>query len=164
MQRVHGKGGQMTRRTSIEAYHRIRDEGLLSKARFVVYERLYLHGPKTAGELFAGIPNAIVKGSVCARLTELRDMGVVMEVGEAQCALTGQTAIVWDVTEFLPRKLDKAPKEATKPELIRAASNLLERALRGISSPKAGDRTLWEKWEMEAKALLNECAKYRVQK
>lgn len=117
----------MTRRTSIEAYHQIKDEGLLTEARLVVYEILFERGPLTAGEVFLWMRrmnqgHTVVKGSVCARLTELRDTGVVAEVGKRECELTGHTAILWDVTENIPFKLEK---RKSKDAVIREKDEII---------------------------------------
>ena len=103
----------MIRDTSIEAYQTIKQEGLLSRARLEVYLALFSMGPCTAGELFIKRVSAhkLVKGSVCARLTELRQIGVVKEVGEKICEATGQNVILWDVTSKLPKKLIKNPAQ-----------------------------------------------------
>lgn len=120
------------RQTSIEAYNKIKENGLLSKARLSVYETLYKYGPLTGGEIFNAHPDLygthhIVKGSVCARLTELRRSGVVQEVGKRVCGITGRRAITWDVTPKLPVKFSR--KEiVTKKELI----GLLEEAIQKL--------------------------------
>lgn len=107
----------MTRKTSIEAYNTIKENGLLSKRRLEVYEALFEFGPCTGGELFRkanakqkNIPNA----NIVTRLGELRRVGVVAEVGERKCAATGMNVIVWDVTDKLPLKLEKPIKSKCK--------------------------------------------------
>lgn len=101
----------MTRRTSVDAYHKIRDEGLLGLKAFVVYEVLFHKGPMTAGEIFSAMQEQgdkiIVKGGVSARLTEMREDGAVAEVGTRVCSVTGQTVLLWDVTDQLPVQKDK---------------------------------------------------------
>jgi len=109
----------MIRDTSIGSYREIEDNGLLSRARFIIYEILFSDGPLTAGEIFTilkdeGGPHSVVKGSVCARLTELRRSGVVREVSKRICSTTGMTAIVWDVTSKLPTKFKKSYREELK--------------------------------------------------
>lgn len=89
----------MIRQTSIQAYDHIRQNGLLSKKRLEVYAWLFEHGPATAGRLAAGIHGN--RNNTATRLTELRNMGVVQEVGEAT-EITGETVILWDVTAALP--------------------------------------------------------------
>lgn len=91
----------MIRETSREAYDRIKAEGLLSERRFEVYEITFLHGPGTAGEL-SQHTHKQNRNNFATRLTELRHQGVVREVGERECKVTGYTAIVWEVTDDLP--------------------------------------------------------------
>ena len=104
----------MARLTSIETYRQIHSEGLLSQMRLETYSLLYAHGPMTASEL-------LVKGrdihgmksqrdNYQKRLGELRDAGVVYEVRERKCTITGRNVIEWDVTDNLPTKLTTKPK------------------------------------------------------
>ncbi len=100
----------MIRETSIISYNTIRDSGLLSKRRWEVYDVLYHHGPATGAELAmfyrkkygASSPS---NPNTLTRLGELRDMGVVTELGSRICSVTGQTVINWDVTSKLPKAL-----------------------------------------------------------
>lgn len=110
----------MIRQTSTDAYNKIKTEGLLTKKRFQIYDLLYVHGPATAGELFdlcrqQDSGHTVVKGSVCARLTELRDQGVVYEAGIGEWSGTGHKSILWDVTANLPHELTKKQK----PDVVR---------------------------------------------
>lgn len=100
------------RRTSIEAYNTIKENGLLSKRRWEVYEVLFNYGPLTGGEIgrkMASYRSAVSTAdrNIHARLTELRNFGVVYEVGERDCRVTGMSVIEWDVTEALPVKFEK---------------------------------------------------------
>lgn len=98
------------RDTSIEAYHKIKESGVLSERRMEVYDILFNHGPLTATEIFQYSKLNGVKGyrhNTNSRLYELRDMGVVKEVQTTTCSVTGQTVILWDVTSNLPEKLEK---------------------------------------------------------
>lgn len=109
------------RRTSIDAYNKIKAEGLLSQRRWQVYEILFQHGPLTAGEIFEhGL--GIVKGSVCARLTELREMGIVYEYGEKKWSSTGHVGILWDVNDRLPEQYRRG---RTKDSIIKELINEL---------------------------------------
>lgn len=110
------------RRTSLEAFQRIRENGLLSKTRWTVYELLYREGPLTGHEVDARLANGSNRNPCYhQRLSELRDRAVVMEIGERKCSITGHRAIIWDVTEFLPR-------EIPKPLNVSPAGKVLTRA------------------------------------
>jgi len=106
----------MIRETSIEAYNQIKSNGLLSLRRWEVYDILFRKGPLTANEAFREI--AMERGKRAqsllsvsnARFTELRKIGVVKEVCERTCTLSGVKVIEWDVTDRLPVKLDKPEK------------------------------------------------------
>jgi len=114
------------RMTSIEAYNDIRDNGLLGKLQFEVYEVLYNHGPLTQGELWSRFfPNA-QRHSIAPRFAELKDRGVVVEVGERPCQITGVNSIVWDVTDHLPTAPVEKQRGARKilTELLERVSSL----------------------------------------
>jgi DNA-binding transcriptional regulator GbsR (MarR family) len=103
----------------------MQDEGLLSKKRWEVYKALYASGPCTAGELFSK-SSGLVKGSVCARLTELREQGVVKEIGLKKCSFTGNSVILWDVTNQLPIKYKKDQNTLTRKHLLKCREALIE--------------------------------------
>lgn len=108
------------RKTSIETYHQIEAEGLLSKMRFEVYAALFDHGPASSGELAIHIEGTS-RNNVATRMTELRNAGVVEEVGEKVCTVTGRNVITWDVTGNLPKKVDKTVVKALTPKEKHAA-------------------------------------------
>lgn len=105
------------RRTSIEAYQKIKYSGLLKGRRMEVYEWLYHNGPATGTQVSNGLlKRNCNSANVRARLNELREMGVVYEVDEVKCPCTKQTVIQWDVTEKLPREIPKA--KGAKPFML----------------------------------------------
>ena len=97
----------MARRTSLEAWRAINQNGLLSKRRLEVYNVVFDFGPLTSAEAFRILNQNKPMGAITssrARFTELRDAGVFYEVRERFCNATGRLAIEWDVTENLPIK------------------------------------------------------------
>lgn len=102
------------RDTSIEVFHRIREEGLLSERRLEVYSSLFQHGPASANELFRKMHGSIrvSQAAIQPRLNELVAMGVASEVQIRPCRVTGNRVIEYDVTSKMPKKLEK--KEPTK--------------------------------------------------
>lgn len=86
------------RQTSLAAYITIRDSGILSQRRWEAYSALYQHGPVTANEL---CQKAGVTG-LWKRLSELKQLDLVKEVGQSTCSITGMTATLWDVTDNVP--------------------------------------------------------------
>lgn len=104
----------MARHTSIEAFNTIKENGLLSKRRLEVYSALFKHGPCTANELGVQLRKMFAENvnlNVVTRLGELRNVGVVSEIRERACSITGMTVIEWDVTSKLPMKFDKHKKQ-----------------------------------------------------
>lgn len=95
----------ITRATSLEAYEEIKANGLLSKARWRIYRVLCEQGPMTASELFNYLETregVKVNWNTRTRFTELRDLGVIAELEERKCRITGQRVIVWAPTCNLP--------------------------------------------------------------
>ena len=78
-----------SRQTSIDCYKQIKSEGLLSKRRWEVYDIVFKHGPMTSNET-SDFPS--LKGvdgyrhNANARMTELREFGVVQEIGTKNCS------------------------------------------------------------------------------
>ena len=87
------------RHTSRLTYDNIKASGMLSKRRFEVYQTLFFVGPKTAKE----IDQCHRKTGAWKRLSELRELGVVQEVGTTICPVTKQRVILWDTTNNYPR-------------------------------------------------------------
>lgn len=103
----------MIRDTSIECYHIIKSEGLLSERRFEVYEALFKIGPATAMQVFNVISKNRgnkVASNVYARLSELRDREVIKEIGTVVCEFTKMRVIQWQVSNSLPIEIAKKKK------------------------------------------------------
>ena len=84
----------MVRKTSKEAYKKVLDK--LSKRRAEVYKILYKHGPLTSNEIFQYARlhgNLNYRHNTNARMTELRALGVVAELGTKACSVTGLSLI-----------------------------------------------------------------------
>jgi hypothetical protein len=107
----------MTRETSIEAFNKIKENGLLSEKRLRVYEILFNNGPLIGADvskIYSAKFGMVSKSeTVRNRLTELRNAGVVKEVGKSFDKHTGMKVILWDVTKHLPERpsLNKERKE-----------------------------------------------------
>jgi hypothetical protein len=112
-----------TRQTSIDCYNQIKAEGLLSKRRFEVYEKLLNHAPCTASEAVTW--GGVVTGSqgISSRFTELRDLGVIYEKQVRACKITGRNVIEYDITGNLPIKQEV--KKITKKQRTEQALDQL---------------------------------------
>ena len=110
-----------TRQTSIDCYNQIKQEGLLSKMKFKVYSALLTIGkPSTTREVYETMN--VVKQEA-TRFTELRNLGVIYEVQNRKCAITGRTSIEWWLTDRLPVKIKNHNK--TKKQRVDDALNSL---------------------------------------
>jgi uncharacterized protein YwgA len=112
----------MIRDTSIEVYHEIEANGLLSKKRLEVYKILYESGPLTGAQVSRMHGNIYgantVSETVRNRITELFDMGVVQEVSKGPCPITEREVIFWDVTKNLPVKVKRQTFKERKKEVM----------------------------------------------
>ena len=113
------------RRTSYETYLQIKSGGLLSRTRWLVYEWLYRRGPATGAEVNYYLTHRYNSGDrrqagYHKRLSELKDKGVVYEVEERICQITGRNAIAWDVTDKLPKEGPKRPQRPSRADFAEA--------------------------------------------
>lgn len=119
------------RQTSIQTYHAIKESGLLSRRRWQCYDIVFSHGPCTANQAWehmvdCGYISRSSNANVVTRLGELRDMGVVREVEVTRCPVTGQSVILWDVTDRMPVTL---PKKETNKQIIKRLEHRLHGAV-----------------------------------
>ena len=111
------------RKTSIECFNKIKQEGLLSKRRLEVYEALYTSAPCTSSEAIRNAKTTFGVFGVSSRFTELRDLGVIYEKDVRPCKVTGRNVIEWDLTDRLPVNVKNTNK--TKKQKINDALNSL---------------------------------------
>ena len=107
--------GVVVRRTSAEAYHALIDSGALSRKRALVYDTLFRKGPLTEAGVHSVLGGDRV--SVSPRFAELQLMGLIEEVGTAINQHSGNTVILWDVTDrVVPLSLTR-PKHVSRKEM-----------------------------------------------
>lgn len=112
----------MIRRTSLSTYKAIQATGVLSFKRMMVYDYLYRNGPLTGGQVQQALGSGVSE-SIRNRITELVKMGVVYEVKETKCPITGRNVMLFDVTENMPKEY-VAPK--TKNQIIKELREEIE--------------------------------------
>ena len=108
------------RQTSIDCYHQIEAEGLLSKMRLKMLGAILHNAPCTASEAFTELE---CKTNQSGRITELKELGVIYETGMRKCRITGRRVIEWDLTDNLPVTPPK--KETAKQQRINDALEAL---------------------------------------
>tara|TARA_R110002050_G_scaffold243227_1_gene379744 strand:+ start:162 stop:584 length:423 start_codon:yes stop_codon:yes gene_type:complete len=136
------------RQTSIDCYRKIKEQGLLSKKRFEVYQAILKKSPCTSGEAFAIMTtkeNQISQSR--ARFTELRELGVIYEVRNRKCTITGMNVIEWDLTDRLPVTVKNTNK--TKKQKVNDVLNLLRKLY------KDKDTNTNEDWVIVANLIKN---------
>ena len=96
---------------------------MLSKQRLAVYSSLLKMGkPSTAREVYSTMN---VEKQEATRFTELRKLGVIYEVRNRECNITGRTAIEWDLTDRLPVEI-KTSFNSKKDRVNNAINGLRE--------------------------------------
>jgi hypothetical protein len=111
-----------TRKTSIDCYHEIKENELLTKRRFQVYEAIYKNAPCTTNEALKDVYSG--SHGVGSRTTELRDLGVIYEKGTKKCSVTGRNVIEWDLTDNIP--IERKPPLTKKNRIAIAINGLRE--------------------------------------
>ncbi len=111
----------MTRKTSIDAYHEVLESGLVGRRQKQVYEILYRLGPLTANQTWELLSKELGGGfrfdsNTRARFTELREIGIIEEIGTTIDPITKKTVILWDVTDQNPVE---RPKKKSKDQIIK---------------------------------------------
>lgn len=101
--------GKSVRQTSAKAYYKIKNEGLLSKMRMLVFESIHILEPCTASEVFQ---YAKLKTNQSGRITELLQMGVIEEAGIVNCPVTQINVMSWKLSGKMPKAL---PKKDSRP-------------------------------------------------
>lgn len=112
------------RYTSIEAYNKIKENGLLGRLQFKVYEHVFKNKPITQKKTCVSFGMRDER-SITPRFAELRRYGVLRTCGEIACEYTGFTVDLWETTNELPVK--------TKQETNKAKIKRLSIALEEIS-------------------------------
>jgi|KBSMisStaDraftv2_1062788.scaffolds.fasta_scaffold00662_14 hypothetical protein len=90
------------RHTSVEAFYRALDAGVINTRRLQAYAGLAELGIATVSETFEHLKDTRqltirYDSNTATRFSELRDLGLIREVGERPCRVTGQTCITWAV-------------------------------------------------------------------
>ncbi len=102
----------MIRKTSIQAYQEIESNGLLGHLQWIVYKYIFENGPCSMMQANLDLNrNKYSNGSYTSRFSELKKMELVHEVGHHVCPHTNKTVILWDVTDKLPKKIEKKGKK-----------------------------------------------------
>lgn len=134
-----------TRETSRAAYEQLVQSGQLVGKQRLVLDALIVCGPATSGEVLYAIgsaengPNVRNVNAWRARFTELADRGLIREIGERKCKITGRRGIVWGPTDRAkPLSAKRRPRAAERWQAMahRLAGELA--ALQPASESKRG--------------------------
>jgi len=114
------------RETSIAAYAQLVESKQLVGKQRQVMAALIERGRATSGEVLADL--AVTNTNAWrARFTELAARGMIREVGERRCEITGRLCIVWEATNRT-KPLDRA-RGARRTDLWRVVAHELAEEL-----------------------------------
>ena len=87
------------RETSIRSFYNAVDLGIIKTRREQVWFALMAIGVSTINEVYLYMRQEMHifcdKQSITPRFAELRDLGIIREVSERPCRVTGETCIAW---------------------------------------------------------------------
>jgi plasmid maintenance system antidote protein VapI len=108
------RSAKMIQQTSVEAYRKITENGLLSRRRLQVYEEIFKFQPISINKLIMNLSRpGLNTGSITGRISELQRLGVI-EAWGTEIAPTGHEVILWKTTGSLPGKI---PQKKTRRQL-----------------------------------------------
>jgi len=120
----------MVRDVSIEAYRKIKANGLLKNKMLQAYEVFYNHGPLTslrANDIFCHINEQRSNlNQFRATMTHLQDAGVLRMVGTVVSPETGMKVGEYDVTSGLPVRDKKPTKKEKKAAILFMIEDLVQ--------------------------------------
>jgi hypothetical protein len=110
----------MIQRTSIETYHAIKNSGLISDKRLKVFDIFYQNPQGLTGAEVSEIfrknnPTSQHSETIRNRITELVQMGVLVELGVVECQFSKRKVMKWCCIDNMPIPLEK---KLTKKEQI----------------------------------------------
>lgn len=111
----------MVQTTSIETYHAIKNSGLISEKRLKVFDIFYQNPQGLTGAEVSEIyrkenPTSQHSETIRNRITELVQMGVLVELGVVECQYSKRNVTKWCCIDKMPTPLEK---KLTRKEQIK---------------------------------------------
>lgn len=111
----------MIKRTSIETYYAIKNSGLISEKRLRVFDIFYQNPQGLTGAEVSEIyrkehPTSQHSETIRNRITELVQMGVLVELGVVECQFSKRNVMKWCCIDKMPTPLEK---KLTRKEQIK---------------------------------------------
>lgn len=115
----------MIQTTSIETYQSIKNSGLISEKRLKVFDIFYQNPKGLTGAEVSEIyrrenPTSQHSETIRNRITELVQMGVLVEIGVVECQFSKRSVMKWCCVDKMPIPLEKKP---TRKEQIKEILN-----------------------------------------
>ena len=111
----------MIQTTSIETYQSIKNSGLISEKRLKVFDIFYQNPKGLTGAEVSEIyrrenPTSQHSETIRNRITELVQMGVLVEIGVVECQFSKRSVMKWCCVDKMPIPLEK---KATRKKQIK---------------------------------------------
>jgi hypothetical protein len=119
----------MSRATSRAAFDHMISSGKLHGQLAELQELVVKHGEGTIAEIVAGTKWAKNLNLTRARFIDLRERGLISEVGQRECSVTGRTALEFSPTlrdEPLVVKRDRKPTRKLMAKLLAELCDVVE--------------------------------------
>jgi hypothetical protein len=113
--------------TSVQAYAQLASSGELSKLQTEVYQCLKANGPLTQGETWSKFFSTYQRHDICPRFAELKNSGLIKEIGKRKCGLTKRLVLIWATSDYIAPDFNRNP--SVKDRLILAETILKENNL-----------------------------------
>jgi hypothetical protein len=136
------------RDTSIEIYRKITESGLIGQKQLDVFRIIYANGPLTGSQISKQMQSlgfvSHVSETVRNRINELRNMGVVKELGKVPCPITGNTVYQYDITGNLPVRPEKKLPKKEERAIIKALLIDIGKTVPMSDEKKEVLQTIWK--------------------
>jgi Fe2+ or Zn2+ uptake regulation protein len=119
----------MVRPTSIQTYKAILENGSLSRKRLKVFDIFYenplgLTGAEVSEIYRKNNPTSQHSETIRNRITELVQMGVLVEIGVVMCKFSNRNVMKWRCVDKMPIPLEKKQTKKQKiEEILKDISN-----------------------------------------
>ena len=128
------------RETSRKVYHEALQSGLIKSIAADVFRIILEHQPLTSAMVHKIYKDTVKMSSlrsVCPRLTELSQMGVIVEDRVDQCEVTKRGATYWKVAMQCPEHIQKPAKKVSNKEAVKILLKAFHDVLVLVDNPEA---------------------------
>jgi len=108
--------------TSVDVYRKGLDSGLIKNLAAEVFALIMEYGPISSRMVHQRYCDQIQQRdtrSVCPRISELKDLGVIEQSHVEPCQVTGNKAIYWRIAMACPAHIQKPKKKLSNKDAVK---------------------------------------------